>query len=161
MFGSMATTVCRNSVLAGIEVRQGSRPSGCPRPRRRSWLRDGSAEPLDPKSRGFFMSIRAVRLPSGGYKTRWSPGRFCRALRFPPFMFDSGIPAMPTQASIPIPPFWHPYKAPQLTARDCENRAGIDRELLRGKERGELHRSTGPNTSDGRAIDATTRDRAS
>ncbi len=42
----MANTVCPLSPAAGIEVRKGSRPSGCPRPMRRSWLRRNRLQTL-------------------------------------------------------------------------------------------------------------------
>src|SRR6266699_1653811 len=62
----MATTVYRGSAVAGFEVRQGSRPSGCPRPMRRSWLRrnrlqnSSGAGPSGPE--GFSLALLPARL---------------------------------------------------------------------------------------------------
>jgi hypothetical protein len=82
------------------------------------------------------MPIRMVKLPSGGLGL--SNAKLAR-----PLLPGAPLPAWDTYhaytAEYPIPP-WHSLitKAPQLRARDCEKRAGKDRENLRGNDRGAL-----------------------
>ena len=101
-------------------VRMGSRPSGCPRPMRRGWLRrnrliETLRRTLHPcwrvsgfcpvplrGSYGQPISLVSLRAEALGYKTRRSPGCFLPGAPNPAFLFRLavGIPALPIQASI-------------------------------------------------------------
>ena len=76
-----------------------------------------------------------------GYKTRRSPGRFCRALLFPPFVgLKLGyLLCLHRRVSYPNSGTRARYKAAQLTACDSEKLAGKDREDVGGKDCEALH----------------------
>ena len=151
-------------------VREGSRPSGCPRPMRRGWLRRNRL--IEP-SRTRFVGCGRVWLPpcppalilqarpnprcraenkpyffggalSGGLglKTRRPPGRFCRALRIRFLLFCHRDTGHAYTGKYPIPPARH-SAAPSTgqTGKESEKLDGKYSGRFGGKDRDPLHNS--------------------
>ena len=79
--------------------------------------------------KGARISLVNSRAEALGYKTRRSPGCFCRALRM---VFRPGYPFLPTRASILS-------RARHASGRQSESSAAKQRETFEGKECDALH----------------------